>query len=562
MDAMDWTSDSISNAAQVIPPPAVPVDVLTEIFVRALPDNWDGHCAGRVRLPFAQVCRLWRATALEMSTLWTSINVHLGSGSRASPPRCWGDAVVAYIVRSGEAPLHLAIDLSARDFDEDFFQHTPIDDLVRLFWKPWAWEALCAHAHRWESARLEAVPMSAFSVPPRLPFTRLATLTWYFGSMPVAPGHAYEIPTHFFAQSPNLNTVAIGYVAKPLPLVLPSHWRSRRLCIWASSRRGRALVNQFDEEYNPVLEDEELSPTIVPALRAVFGAGPWLRELELCVGSLRLKPSDIPPIMFPALTWLKLLDDACDLACIIIAPQLREAIIEADGSDDDEYWNPIVFSHPLKSFACLLMRPGGCPHLRSLCLSPQRFERVRHLLTCLESVPALEELVLDASDNDDFPHGVLRFEAVQALTRRSDDARSMRLLPSLVALTLDFEVCMVMEFDANEVPDGMPYSPLPLYRAVWRMLASRRMGRMEDGVALRPLRAFSSNSWHLPQGRRAPWPLPEHEYGQVQSLELATTDPVWPSESEAELASVLLEQDTSVGTPMEPDFEHTDEEEM
>ncbi|KAI5895001.1 uncharacterized protein SCHCODRAFT_02618320 [Schizophyllum commune H4-8] len=558
---MQQTNGDVEMGDQTGQHPELPADILGEIFTLALPEEWEEHCAGRVRLPFAQVCRFWRATALGMSTLWNRIVVRLGDDDEASPPNIWGHAVAAYVERSGDANLHIIIDLSARDTGR------VTDDFPSF---DYGWQALCNHSHRWETVKLNAVPLDAFVVPPdafdtvaQLPFSTLTSLTWHFAARPATSGNgAYDIPTTFFAHAPLLQCVEIGYVTRPLILQLPHTWRPRRLSIWAGGRRGRTAAGQLGRVYSPVLPDDAPYPSIYASMPALFGASPWLQELELSAAVV--DPSallDDRPTTFPALTWLRLLDDACEVSRMFVAPQLQQAILEADGSDDPTYWNPPVHSHPLKAFASLLTRPGGCTQLRSLYLSPQRFERVRHLLTCLESVPALEELVIDTADNDDYPRGILRFEVVQALTRRADDDRSMALLPSLTLLTLEFEMCMIMPFSADDSPEGVAYSPLPLYRAVWRMLASRRMRRVHHGVALRPLRAFSTNSWHLPGDRCAPWPLPSHAFGQMQSLLTATGDPVWPDAADAELAKILNETDEYVGIPMEPDFEDTDAEE-
>lgn len=510
-------------------------DVLSEIFSLALPDDWHDHCAGSVILPFTHVCHIWRAIALGTPRLWSSIKVSLED----SPRRRWGEAVAAYVARSADALLHIRIDLyRPRDFP---FQPAWVDN---VFWRREAWAQLCEHAYRWESAHLELIPAFAFSETPAVPFARLTTLTWRYAAPPAWPRSSYTIPTTFFAQAPHLQSVTLCYNTEPLPIEIPRAWRMPSLSVWAGPRRGRAGVEMMArghlDLYNP--DTDAVSPwkTLVPALSIVCAARHWLRDLELCVGSL--DPRTLQGTMdisstteFPMLERLVLYDDACQLASLIVAPQLRDVKVDADGSDERRDRHDPFWGHPLLSVSHLLTNPGGCAHLRSLYLSPQMGEDLRTLFTCLESVPMLEQLVLDTEANDDFPDGILRFEIVLALTRRANNVHSLALLPSLVALTLNFEICMTMYMNEEVMLDDAPYSPLPMYNAVWRMLASRRLEQYHGGSTLRALRAFSSN---INQGY-ASWPLP----APAQWSMSATSAVDWSSEAEEELARVLHEEE-------------------
>ena len=50
-------------------PRCLPEPILSRIFMHALPGGWESHCAGRVALPFAQVCHLWRSVALRTPSI-------------------------------------------------------------------------------------------------------------------------------------------------------------------------------------------------------------------------------------------------------------------------------------------------------------------------------------------------------------------------------------------------------------------------------------------------------------------------------------------------------------
>ncbi|TRM56721.1 hypothetical protein BD626DRAFT_413190 [Schizophyllum amplum] len=506
-------------------------DVLAEIFLLALPDEWHDHCAGSVILSLTQVCHIWRSIALGTPRLWTFIKVSLAN----SPRFRWAEAVAAYVARSGDALVRIHINLSRPH--EFPYQRAWVEN---VFWRPEAWARLCEHAYRWESAHLEEIPAFAFSGTPAVPFARLTALTWFYAAPPASPMSMYTIPTTFFAQAPHLQSVTLCYNTEPQPLVLPRTWRMSRLTVWAGPRRG--VAGDYLELYMAPMAAVPPWKTLVPALSIVCAARHWLRDLELCVasldpGTLRGTMSTTGTTEFPALRRLVLYDDACQLASWIVAPQIRDVKIGADGSigapeqDRDPFWGD-----PLLDVAQLLTRPGGCTHLRSLYLSPQMDEDLRTLLSCLESVPMLEQLVLDTENNEDFPNGILRFEIVLALTRRADNSHSLALLPSLVALTLDFDILLTMDVDHDFHLDDHSYSPIPLYNAVWRMLASRRHQQNHGGKPLRALRAFSSNLNRLNKDL-GKWPLP------APAPMLAATAVDWSSKAEEELVRVMCEEE-------------------
>ncbi|TRM58452.1 hypothetical protein BD626DRAFT_410392 [Schizophyllum amplum] len=508
-------------------------DVLAEIFLLALPDEWHDHCAGSVILSLTQVCHIWRSIALGTPRLWTFIKVSLAN----SPRFRWAEVVAAYVARSGDALVRIHINLSRPH--EFPYQRAWVEN---VFWRPEAWARLCEHAYRWESAHLEEIPAFAFSGTPAVPFARLTTLTWHYAAPPASRGSMCSIPTTFYAQAPHLQSVTLCYNTEPQPLVLPRAWRMSRLTVRAGPRRGRSKMNE--DLYESRTDAMPPRKTLVPALSIVHAARHWLQDLELGVASL--DPGTLQGTMstssateFPMLRRLVLYDDACQLADWIVAPQLRDIRVEADGSyhgveqdRDDPFWGD-----SLRSVTQLLARPGGCARLRSLHLSPQMDEDLHTLLSCLESVPMLEQLVLDTVENDEFPDGILRFEVVLALTRRAGNPHSLALLPSLVALTLNFEICMTMQDDEVLQLDDQSYSPLPMHNAVWRMLASRRRKQSHGGKTLRALRAFSSNI-NREQGCKS-WPLPA-----PAQLSLSTTSAVdWSSGAEEELVRVMCEEE-------------------
>ncbi|KAL1710953.1 hypothetical protein EV121DRAFT_251248 [Schizophyllum commune] len=515
-------------------PRCLPEPILSRIFTLALPGGWESHCAGRVTLPFAQVCHLWRSVALRTPSIWRHIKVQV----EESPPRHWKEAVIAYLARSADAPLCISILLDTRDASsrqQRYISRAYVND---VFWDYEVWNMLCAHAHRWEYARLEALPMIAYSVTPLLPFRKLTTIILRLTRV-YAPPEADEcfVPTSFFAEATSVHSVTIGYVMQPSLLVLPPSWRPARLSIWAGCRRG-LMGTAFQDNFHPRYEPDTPCPTLAPSFPAVLLSRLWLQELELSVGTLPVMdlPVNLDGTEFPVLRKLALFDDACEVARYIVAPRLEEVEIDADGTymgcTHGYTYYPHIFSHPLQSLARLLSRPGGCTRLRSMRISPQMDESARDLFVCLESAPTLVELVLDAMDNEEFPDEVVGFDVIEALTRKDDNEHSLSFLPNLVALTLHVEMCMTFA-NMTEM-----YSPAPLCAAVWRMLASRRVERVHHGRVLRPLRAFSSCA----DGResfKGHWPLPEHRYGEAQPLMTVSGDVVWAEGAEEEMAEVL-----------------------
>ncbi|KAL1657858.1 hypothetical protein GGF50DRAFT_38425, partial [Schizophyllum commune] len=81
--AIEWLSSRIpplNRRVQEIksllsPIQCLPPELLSRIFLLAVPDIWYRAPSGGMTLPFASVCSRWRAVALSMPQLWSSITI-------------------------------------------------------------------------------------------------------------------------------------------------------------------------------------------------------------------------------------------------------------------------------------------------------------------------------------------------------------------------------------------------------------------------------------------------------------------------------------------------------
>ncbi|KAI5828022.1 hypothetical protein K523DRAFT_308087 [Schizophyllum commune Tattone D] len=86
----------------------LPLEILAEIARFTLPRHWFGDRVGKHQWDFAQVCRSWRAVALDLRWVWSRIRLplqyyHWPEGDR----KALTEIVRTYLERSGQLPVSL-----------------------------------------------------------------------------------------------------------------------------------------------------------------------------------------------------------------------------------------------------------------------------------------------------------------------------------------------------------------------------------------------------------------------------------------------------------------------
>ncbi|TRM65259.1 hypothetical protein BD626DRAFT_215861 [Schizophyllum amplum] len=558
--ALDSHRHALLNYAVAAPVRRLSIPILHKILWLSLPDGWDDHPAGRLHPPFTRVCHVWRTIALSTPRLWTRIKVDLAS----SPMMQWGGPVMAYIERSGCEPLHIAFDFDIYSAGRKLNRYISATEASTLFnLHHSAWEALCSQAHRWASASLSAVPLSAFQQAPRVPFSQLRQLRWGFNPRPAGVGVDYDIPLAFFATAANLYEFVLLYVTEPLPPTLPPAWRPLRIVIWAGTRR-----QYFRYSCLPTLLKNDRWPTLAPAMHFLTQAGNFVEDLQLCIAGdaaydYRSFMNRCRSVPLPAVKRLRLLDGACRLADCFDAPSMLEAdfdswgepehapFVKARGQELGEYW--------LQEVDGLLCRP---PTLTFLRLAPDGCRAMPvDVRCCLSQVPTLQELVLGDASLSDFTlaNAAIGLHIVHALTRREDNRLSQEFLPSLLGLTILFDPRHCMAWNSSDSANAESPESRRLYCALWKMLDSRRADEEAEFESVCGLRAFTTNSSKSDASHwsgAVKWPLPEHHVGQLPCFIRE-----WSREAEDELAKVSNEDPIEDWKPDPHSEDDSDDEE-
>ncbi|KAL1718058.1 hypothetical protein EV715DRAFT_201772 [Schizophyllum commune] len=165
------------NKILLSPIRCLPPELLSFIFVLAVPDLWFRAPSGGMTLPFAAVCSRWRAVALSTPQLWSYIAISSRQPwdeERRTTIRSRQDndtlmsIANAYIARSAGAPLTVVYATHLVDL---WYQRRKIDHLQRLN----VCKRLLQESARWKSAKMEC-SIDCFSCLTRVPFPLLESL--------------------------------------------------------------------------------------------------------------------------------------------------------------------------------------------------------------------------------------------------------------------------------------------------------------------------------------------------------------------------------------------------
>ncbi|TRM64037.1 hypothetical protein BD626DRAFT_430862 [Schizophyllum amplum] len=449
----------------------LPPELLSEIFLLALPERWKDEYAGKRSLGYARVCRSWRDVALKTPRLWSRLRFDATTNCLARHT----SAVQAELDKTGQVPLelHLAMEIEARAYFPD---PPPTMDKV---WSDDAWALLHGQSHRWEEVWLEGIPMRAYDDLVGDVFPALRDLSICLGETDEEMD--LTVPLHAFQSAPKLTSFYLSYKQPIRTLTLPRSWSLTTLNIYCG-------------------ECDEL--VLAPCLGAILACSGTLRELYLTADEdFADLPIGLKPASFPRLEVLDLRYNAMPFCDFIAAlPCLRSLRLSSTGERD-----------PFDMLHNILDKSAGGKSLRTLSLQELESPDAAHILGCLRRLPQLTELELQ--NYEDFGEEVtplITLDLIIALTRDTARPTSLTLLPNLTRLEISFNG---MEPDAASVD---------LFKAAMlELLNSRRRARAVDGMDLALLEFCSTDG---PGRGNVRWPPREGETSQDNGLEDSDMD--------------------------------------
>ncbi|TRM64052.1 hypothetical protein BD626DRAFT_264709 [Schizophyllum amplum] len=383
----------------------LPSELLSEVFLQALPNNWSSALAGRRPLYLAQVCSRWRDVAHQTPQIWSTIIIN---DERNPPAECEAD-ILQELARTGVTPITIIIDM-ANDGEHLIY---PVIWPPGSVWKDTEriWDALCAQSHRWTACSLYFLPPSAFAIDRRLSFPHLRHIG--LAMNPPNPDMSSAPPLHFFADALGVDSLQLHYCRKPpSPLVIPSAWTLTALSI----------------TFNDVIFQRAflLCRSCMPV---IMSSSRTLRLLRLSNEFFGNFPPENEPVHFPALEYLHLEHASIHICRLIIAPNLKGISMHGRSVSTE------IPGDEITGFEMLLDRSSGCPSLQHLEIHVLRAVSLTRLLILLERLPRLTYLRLCGGFLSEREHHASR-AVLRALTRTANPA-SRRLLPNLTRLHLD-----------------------------------------------------------------------------------------------------------------------------
>ncbi|KAL1718086.1 hypothetical protein EV715DRAFT_291576 [Schizophyllum commune] len=302
------------HKAPISPVRRLYTEILSEIFLLAIPDGWLEELCGTVIHPCTQVCHVWREVALGTSLLWSTIRVNIDSGTyvevsqglfntplpilsrryRSESPdfdrqeddsdaasdhddapadeiKTWEWITKTYIERSAQTPLTIWYRVGL-EFSGD------------VLWKEASWRLLLREQKRWRHATIQG-PVRIFcqSGPwPSFPLLESLALFVY------QPANDQRQPLQFFHNAPCLRrlkttTNILPYQYDPEAVVAP---------LWnlSEARMGEYTFHWFDEGCT-ILKTSVIHRHCAATLEV---GTVWAYEEEKDCGELPLLSKDFP----------------------------------------------------------------------------------------------------------------------------------------------------------------------------------------------------------------------------------------------------------------------------
>ncbi|KAL1710994.1 hypothetical protein EV121DRAFT_274978 [Schizophyllum commune] len=442
--------------ALIAPCRRLPPEILSDIFVLALPEHWDDQYAGKRSLNFARVCLYWREVALLTPRLWTSLRFD----AMRNPLAKHVNALKAELAKTAQAPLSLFITMRVNPLA----WLPAVPPMKEDLWSRKAWSLLCAESHRWERALLEQLPGFAYDDVAGRAFPLMQDLALYINEEDDEV--AYEtVPLTAFKDAPNLRSLFIHYTSPVQPFRLPQTWSLTKLIIQCG---------------------DHADVTLAPCLNAIMACASTLRS---CIISADESFGDFPagrePTTFPHLEDLELRHNAIFLGHLMTIPSIKSLRVSA---------YPDVETYPFDALKSMLARSAGCNSCHFLMLDGLEPTSADDVVSCLQLVPHLTDLELKHDEAiEDIEHPLITLHLLLALSRDSGRAGALTLLPDLTRLVVNFGGLRSGTYD----PD--------MRDALAELLRSRRSAREVNGVKLAALQQLRTGD------RSLSWPPEELE---------------------------------------------------
>ncbi|KAL1674242.1 hypothetical protein EV122DRAFT_221012 [Schizophyllum commune] len=421
------------HEALVAPWRRLPTELWSEIFLLAVPGDWDTVLAGTRVLSCAAVCVAWRDMALATPQLWSTLNFDL----LKNPFRNHVSAAEAELKKAGDTSLRISIHM---------------DVCGDSGWDDAAWALISARSSRWESASLWNVPIAALTSLSGRSFSTLRTL-----SICLDPDfndcEAVQIPLSVFASASALDTLNLLYGTSILRVQLPSSWSLSTLVINQSS----------------------ILTSLAPCVAAIMACSATLQTCDISsIGPLNLSSAVQAPTDFPRLSTLTLNYNALTLCQYIACPNVESFSLHA----------PLdVHLNPWDGLHIMLSNSANCAHLRSLSLNMLKSTDSEGLVGCLRRMSSVTELTL-ATDNTlgADSDNALSYNLLWAFIRHPSVPYTMDFLPNLIWLDLTF----------GDGLQGLDYQDLA--SALRRVIATRTDPALVEGTDLAMLDYLSTNA--------------------------------------------------------------------
>ncbi|KAL1683669.1 hypothetical protein EV122DRAFT_201417 [Schizophyllum commune] len=448
-------------------------EILSLVFLFAVPDEWEEAYVGRRNLNFARVCHSWREIALTTPRLWSKLKFDALTNwqtFREDP-----SLLRTELERTAQVSLDVVLQMRY-DYDSLWPDHPTADELWEI---DDAWRLLCAQSHRWERATLDRLPVHIYESMGHHLFPALNSLSLRVDER---SNTAVQLPLHSFRHAPNVTCLRIDYKASVPPFEMPRMWSIVDLTIIC-------------------VDCITVSPE--PFLDTFMACSATLRSCYIAADE-KFNERAIPskPTLFPALEKIHFNNNAVFLCYLIAAPNVEK--LQLSGYSDHDQFD---------AMQSMLDRSGECKHLRVLALSELDPPATDPIIACLRRLPFLTELVLtedSKQENIEFP--LITVDLILALNRSSGAPGAESLLPNLSRLCIDFGGCVYSAEHEASVRD-----------AIYSSLLSREDPMIVDEVALQPLQSFTMygvnclppNPLAILAAFRQRWPHDWVAYGEI-----------------------------------------------
>ncbi|TRM66826.1 hypothetical protein BD626DRAFT_165026 [Schizophyllum amplum] len=332
----------------------LPTEILSEIFLLALPNRWEVSYTGQRKLNFVGVCRRWRDVALKTPRLWSTLRFNCVE----TPFYKHTSAVKYEREKTGQVPLELIIEIHV---DADDYNAPPT---LEKIWSDEAWAILCAQAGRWERLAIHNIPRHAYDALSARTFPMLKDLSI---SLDIQDDVAVKVPLDAFHRASEVISLSIYYTIAILPFSLPQPWPITNIDIICGDSNRVALA---------------------PCLEAVMACSQTLRTCSGYRGARvrRLRCPRRPGAgMLPASGGARAFHHESIALCHRLAcPSLRSLRLSA---------LPNLAVNPSRALSSMLDLSSECPSLRSLTLQAlESSDQGEGVIDCLRRLPQLKQL--------------------------------------------------------------------------------------------------------------------------------------------------------------------------